>query len=144
MKDKTLIAEIDSILEAAYNIFPSGLNRHDIIKTLNKQDTEVTGALIEEIINHLTENGYLKQYEQTVTMPAYAKDAPHWSLTFNGRLFHLEGGYRGKIERANATNTANRNVFRLTCVIAFATLVSGFYYALEIWKYFHPYCCHCH
>ena len=137
MKKKTLIQEIDTVLKLACDTSPNGISRIDIRKVLKGKDTDVSYGLIDEITNHLETKEYLHSFKQDVITPSLIKDIQHWTITFNGRLFHLQGGYKGEIKRNTNANRINNLVFVLTAVIAVGTLISGIYYSLEIWRFFH-------
>jgi len=148
---------MDTVLEAAYNAFPGGITNIDINDALKRKGIEVTGGLTEEIIDHLIKKEYLKYYEQTVTLPAFKKDAPHWAITFDGRIFHLRNGYAGVLERDNSEKEKNLKIQKTQedlqdtmktyqKWIVVATGVAGIYYLKEvlIWGYHLLFDCHCH
>src|ERR1019366_440215 len=116
--------------------------------------------------SHKTTNGETKQklrdkfqleeweinllYEKLLK-DGYIKSLEPLSITHDGLIFRNNGGYIQKninlgLENRriqNLENISKKNecwMVVLTAVLAIGTLIASCYYAIELWKYYHPHC----
>lgn len=81
-------------------------------------------------------------------MDKYIKSVDLLSVSLDGLIFRNNGGYRGRTIRRNSENiriqklekNTQKNALGLvifTALLAIGTLISAWFFAIEIWKYYH-------
>jgi hypothetical protein len=103
------------------------------------------------ILDKLIDDGYAKKHlinRVDLNTNETKKNVVHYEITLSGKSFLHKGGYVGDAERINAENIRLEKIERnqrrnqnwmtlLTAAFAFGTLVSAFYYLIEIWRFFY-------
>lgn len=111
--ETSLITELDEVLKLAYEK-AEGIHWDDISGKLHLsslKDTanhEAEEMLIKEITGYLTEKKYLRLFikrEGGRFRGFLVPDAEHWAITFEGRVFLLQGAYQGQLNREKQNQT---------------------------------------
>jgi hypothetical protein len=109
----------------------------------------------DEITEKLSRKFDLKEWEtdllyHNLLIDKYIRGIEPLTISLDGLVFINNGGYTQKDIRLNSENlrirdlenSAKKNSHRLvvfTALLAFGTLIPAWYFAIEIWKYYHSY-----
>ena len=122
---------------------PEGEDAITIMQLLHSEGKEIHPNELHFILRKLEDDKLIYNNNDT--------ENHYYSINFNGRIFKEQGSYVQKrneavaenirLEAAERSAKANRiATFWLTLVVAAGTLVAAWYYSIEIWKYYYPFC----
>ena len=120
-------------------IFASYLNKHP--ETI---ESTFEGSVVKSILDKLTDDKHIKPVEFEIWSEhrGLSHTITKYTITFEGSLFHQQGGYQAQLNRQNAENNrvtelekfqkanASRMTY-LTTVLAVFSLISAFLMSLD-------------
>lgn len=114
---------------------------------------EAPQTIKDEITQKVMNKFGLKDWEinllyQNLLIDKYIKSLEPLSISFEGLIFRNKGGYTQKNINLNSENIRIQRLeddlsktshwlMIFTALLAFGTLISAWYFAIEIWKYYH-------
>jgi hypothetical protein len=152
----TPIQRIDAVLDLLANdsMLKPFATDDDILAALLtkypqlKENEGQTSELL-RMLEKLQKDGYADVRKSFTEFVGHKFENPYtYFITFEGALFHQQGGYQGQLNRQNVEkiradklaydNRANqKNTVLLTFVLAVAAIIPALYYSLEIRQHHH-------
>ena len=144
--EKNYDAELDLILEELIEAYK---NHFKGIKFYSEESHRTTK---DEITEQLRTKFYLKDWEanllfHNLLIDKYINHIDPLTISMDGVIFIKNGGYTQKAIRQNSENLRIQKLEKysiqnsygtllFTGLLAFGTLVSAWYFAIEIWRYY--------
>ena len=148
MMNNNYNTELDFILEELIKAYE---NQFKGIKFYQEESQQ---KLSDEISQKLKIKFGLKDWEidllyHNLLIDKYIKSIDLLTISLDGLIFRNNGGYTEKTAKLNSENlrirqleeSTKKNAFGLvvfTALLAIGTLISAWYFAIEIWIYYHP------
>ena len=139
--------ELDFVLEELI------VDYENQFKGIKFYSDEYRKKLNDEIGEKLKVRFGLKDWEidllyHNLFMDKYIKSVDSLSISLDGLVFRNNGGYTGRSIRRNSENlriqklekSTQKNALGLvifTALLAIGTLISAWYFVIEIWRYYH-------